>query len=418
MATPNPNVPEKGPDKETIRQGITQQVNWFIFGVIMLLIVAVLILASKMFRVYLCLKRMEIYKSNELQQKSIIELKDNEDNDLKNEKLKDFYIASAYRPYVCYYHKYDYVSLEVFKEVLSAGPRMVELEVFNSDYGDKVEPVVSVGEEKGDWTYTLNSIPLKSFFKVIASHAFNSQKVGQVSKDPFILYLNLKTNRNVKCLNKIHKYLFDELGMRLLDSSYSYNAKDNDQIRNIILDQAKGKVLIFVNGDFEESDLVELVNYSTVSNYTLKYKKKQRRILYINQNDIVETEEDVEDYVNPEHHKLDKDTLMEYNKHSFTILSPETGEDSLFNGISPINYESGKGLEAGCQFIMMNYQKIYTNMSNYIYLFKDSSFVRKSEKLRANASTSETEITFEAEKVEEVRMNQSEINYLYVMANK
>ena len=51
----------------------------------------------------------------------------------------------------------------MFKEVLSGGPRMVELEVFNSDYGDKVEPVVSVGEEKGDWTYTLNSIPLKSF---------------------------------------------------------------------------------------------------------------------------------------------------------------------------------------------------------------------------------------------------------------
>ena len=48
---------------------------------------------------------------------------------------------------------------------------------------------------------------------------------------------------------------------------------------------------------------------------------------------------------------------MEYNKHSFTILSPETGGDSLFNGISPINFEAGKGLEAGCQFIMMNYQK-------------------------------------------------------------
>ena len=200
-------------------------------------------------------------------------------------------------------------------------------------------------------------------------------KVGQVYKDPFILYLNLKTNRNVKCLNKIHKYLFDELGMRLLDSTYSYNAKDNDDIRNITLNQAKGKVLIFANGDFEESDLVELVNYSTASNYTLKYKKKQRRILYINQNDIVETEEDVEDYVNPEHHKLDKETLMEYNKHSFTILSPETGGDSLFNGISPVNFEAGKGLESGCQFIMMNYQKIYTNMSNYIYLFKDSSLL-------------------------------------------
>ena len=45
--TPNPNATEKGPDKETIRQGITQQVNWFIFGVIMFLIVVILILGFK-----------------------------------------------------------------------------------------------------------------------------------------------------------------------------------------------------------------------------------------------------------------------------------------------------------------------------------------------------------------------------------
>ena len=292
---------------------------------------------------------------------------------------------------------------------------MVELEIFNSDYGDKVEPVVSVGEERGDWTYTLNSVPLKSFFKVIASNVFNSQKVGQVYKDPFILFLNLKTNRSVKCLNKIHKYLYDELGRYLLSSSYSYNARENDNIRNITIDQAKGKVLIFVSGDFEESDLAELVNYSTASNYTLKYKKKQRRILYLNQKDIVETEEDIEDYVNPEHHKLDKEHLKDYNKYSFSILSPETGGDSLFNGISPINFEAGKGLEAGCQFIMMNYQKIDTNMSNYIYLFKDSSFVLKKSDMIDN---NEPNVIFEGGKMEEVKLNQSEINYLYTMAIK
>ena len=46
-----------------------------------------------MFKVYLCLKRMEIYKSNELNQKSIIDLKVNQNEELKLEKLKDFYIA-------------------------------------------------------------------------------------------------------------------------------------------------------------------------------------------------------------------------------------------------------------------------------------------------------------------------------------
>ena len=50
----------------------------------------------------------------------------------------------------------------------------------------------------------------------------------------------------------------------------------------------------------------------------------------------------------------------------------------FFDGInSPFNPEPTK-LEAGCQFIMMNYQMIDTiNMSNYTYIFKDSSFVKK-----------------------------------------
>ena len=415
MATPQTDKSQGNNTKVSdteMRQGITSQVNWFIFVVIMVLIIAVLILASKMFRVWLCLNRMEIYKSNELKQRSITDIS----NISNTSKLRDFYIASAYRPYVCYYHKYDYVSLEVFKQVLAAGPRMVELEVFNSDYGDKVEPVVSVGEEVGDWTYTLNSIPLKSFFKVIASHVFNSQMVGQVHKDPFILFLNLKTNRNVKCLNKIHKYLYDELGRHLLSSNYSYNARENDNIRDITLATAKGKVIVFASGDFEESNLTELINYSIASNYTLKNKKNQRRILYLNQKDIVETEEDIEDYVNPEHHKLDKEHLKEYNKHSFSILSPQIGEDSLFDGISPVNFEAGKGLESGCQFIMMNYQKIDTNMSNYVYLFKDSSFVHKqTEQISAYTSTN---VVFEGGKVEEVKLSLGEINYLYTMAIK
>ena len=77
----------------------------------------------------------------------------NEAANIKKDRLRDFLYCQYYRPYMCYYHKYDYVSIEVFKEVLKAGPRMIELEIFNSDYGDKVEPVVSVGEENGEWMY-------------------------------------------------------------------------------------------------------------------------------------------------------------------------------------------------------------------------------------------------------------------------
>ena len=54
---------------------------------------------------------------------------------------------------------------------------------------------------------------------------------------------------------------------------------------------------------------------------------------------------------------------------------------------------------------MMNYQKIDTNMSNYVYLFKDSSFVPKpAEQISASTPTN---VVFEGGKVEEVKLNLS-----------
>ena len=174
----------------------------------------------------------------------------------------------------------------------------------------------------------------------------------------------------------------------------------------------KGKILIFAKGDFENTNLEELINYSTNSNYTMKYFNKQRRILYVNQQDIVDTEEDIEDYVNAEHHKLAIKDLNEYNKYSFTILSPSKGTDSLFDGITPVNHPPSRGLESGSQFIMMNYQKIDTNMSNYMYIFKDSSFILKKDYRNSDVP----DITYKLEKDKDVKYNQSELNYHYVIS--
>ena len=84
--------------------------------------------------------------------------------------------------------------------------------------------------------------------------------------------MNLKTNRNVKSLNKIHKYLFAELGQFLLGPTYSYNSKKNNAINNIKLKDCQGKVIVFASSGFEDTDLEELVNYSTVS--TISFDEK------------------------------------------------------------------------------------------------------------------------------------------------
>ena len=85
-----------------------------------------------------------------------------------------------------------------------------------------------------------------------------------------------------------------------MDSEYSYNSGNN--INDIKITDCLGKVLIFSSTGFEETNLEEVVNYSSASNYTLENNKDQYRILYVRHEDVVDTEEDIEDYSNEEFH--------------------------------------------------------------------------------------------------------------------
>ena len=64
------------------------QVLFFIFLFLGILVFVGLVFVSKTFRVYTSLNRLEIYKSNEISQKSIYDF-----NGMDTKKLRDFYIS-------------------------------------------------------------------------------------------------------------------------------------------------------------------------------------------------------------------------------------------------------------------------------------------------------------------------------------
>jgi hypothetical protein len=403
--------PGKLSDIEIKNQKMENQVLFFTFLFIGILGFIGLVFASKTFRVYTTLHKLEMYRSNEINQKSIYDIYTTDDQ--QSHKLRDFYVASAYRPYVCFYHKYDYCSLEVFREVLRAGPRFIELEIFNDSFSVDVEPVVSVGSEDGEWKYALNTLMLGDVLKVIAGTVFNVKYLKDLHKDPFIIYLNLKVNRNVICLEKIHKYIYNILGHYLLDLSYSFNSTRDNDFTNIPLSEIKKKIVIMASPGFEGSALEEIVNYSTISNHTLENNPEQYRIMYLKNGDIVEKDEDIEEYSNTTFFKIKSDNLKEYNKCGISILSPESNNSGgFFEGVTPYNPEPSRGLEAGCQFIMMNYQRIDTNMSNYTYIFKDSSFVLKADSLKHSDNNS-CNRKFSSIKTQKIEHTKSELNYTY-----
>ena len=71
---------------------------------------------------------------------------------------------------------------------------------------------------------TFNTVKLEDALNLIDRIVFASGFVNNFN-DPFILCLNLKTNSNFKCLNKVAKILHSVFGNRLLDNTFTYQSQ-------------------------------------------------------------------------------------------------------------------------------------------------------------------------------------------------
>ena len=74
----NPETPTTPPTPQEIQQNVSSQVNITIIVIVSLLALVMVVLASKMFRTYITLHRLEAYKSKETHLKNI----DNESDKL------------------------------------------------------------------------------------------------------------------------------------------------------------------------------------------------------------------------------------------------------------------------------------------------------------------------------------------------
>ena len=271
-----------------------------------------------------------------------------------DKRLCDFYISSAYKPYMVDKQLFGYCSLKIMKSILLAGVRCVYIDIFNSSMSSDADPVINNGYMEGEWKLALNNINFKDMCMLIKKVVFSSGNVNN-SNDPFILCLNLKTNGNYKCLNKVKKILFDVFGSRLLDNTYTYS------IRNVITEPIKnfmGKIIIFSSSGYENSDLEEFINYSWDRSGLHGLKK----ITY---------ESLDEESQNANVVKLDNNDLKTYNKSGMTLVTPN--ENSIFT----YNYDPNYGWDSGSQLVFLNFQRIDNNMTKYIEKFQTKSFVIK-----------------------------------------
>ena len=277
-------------------------------------------------------------------------------------RLGDCRIASAYNCSLGGYQMLDYTSENVILATLRSGARYLEFNVFNSVYGDKADPVVSNGYKQGEWKMCLNDTLLETCFYTIANNAFsvmdNNNGVPNPD-DPLFIGLNLNTNSNLACLNKIAKMIVDYFGDRLMDSKYSFQS--SDVIPDIPLSKISGRVVFFCSDGFQGSKMEELVNYCW-DNTDKNPKHSLQRIYY---NNVLSG-------------KITFDDLLDFNKTGLTIIVPHQEGDFWTT-----NYKPEPFFDSGCQFVSMNYQYIDSNIDGYITLFKNYSIVMKPEELRS-----------------------------------
>jgi hypothetical protein len=278
-------------------------------------------------------------------------------------KLSDVYVASSYNSALVNYQTFDYVNELVLKSILRAGVRYVEFNIFNSEFGINAIPVVSNGYKLGEWKLTLNVISFDLICSILAENAFSTVVGSDVGvpnpDDPLIIGLNLNTNNNIYCLDKVADSLLFYFRRRMLDTKYTF------QQRNMALAplrDLKAKVVILASDGFQGSKLEELVNGS----WNLS---SIRRIHY-------------SVFEDP---SLNINDWIEYNKQNLTIVVPHNEGDFWTQ-----NFDVTMAWMCGCQLVAMNYQVVASPMDTYITKFKNYGIIPKPPKLRSISSKNAT----------------------------
>ena len=290
-------------------------------------------------------------------------------NEYKKAKLCDYYISTSFRPYMGKNQYFDYCDLSITEKIIKSGSRAMYVDIFNDTMGLNANPVLGTGIRDGQWKLSLNTIKFEDFCRLLSIACFNPGYVNNYD-DPFILILNLNTNGNIYCLNKIHEYILKYLKTYLLSNKYTFSKVNISQEP---IENFKKKIIILSSDGFKNSKLEEFINYSF----------KKPALKKISYEALIQTEKQDDGEMLSTHIdessnvlKIDGNILKNYNKQNLTLVTPT--ESTIFT----YNYDPTYFFETGCQFVAINYQLVDSDLDTYLTKFKTDSFVLKPSILR------------------------------------
>ena len=318
--------------------------------------------------------------------------------DIKQQyKLCDYYISSSFMTPCVGNQHYDYVSLDMINEVIQSGARYIQLPICEADVTLTALPVVGTAVYGQKLITSLNTLEIKSVLKSIRSLAFKIN--NKLINYPLIIHLILNTN-NTTTINILADNISETLGDVLLDAS---KYKDFP----IFLEKLcslQGKIILFCTSEYMGTKLepfivptknlfniyhfseLDPINVPSDTIYKNEYNKKLSSKEQTKSNDRFKKKYPSIDYIinnaNSIGDTILADTeilnnLTSFNKVGITVVKPHYPDDVISK-----NFDISESVYYGCQIVAMNFQVNDINMTNYLSIFKESSFRLKPDSLR------------------------------------
>ena len=313
-------------------------------------------------------------------------------------KLCDYYISSSYMTPCVGNQHYDYVSNDMIAEVIQSGARYIQIPICEADVGINALPVVGTAFYGEKLITSLNTLEIESVFKTIVSNAFTLN--NKTTNYPLIIHLILNTTKtftlnvvasaikeifNNNILVDVSKYtnfpiflekLCNLLGKIIIISTPGYNGT---KLESYIVPSRN----LFNTYLFNEIEQINLPSDTLLKqSYNNKLSSQKQKKSANTFNDKYPTIDYIVNHVNTIGKTILNDTeilnnLTSYNKVGISLVIPNSNVD-----IISTNYDQTEAIFLGCQWISMNFQVNDTNMSNYLEVFKDSSFRLKPSSMR------------------------------------
>lgn len=293
---------------------------------------------------------------------------------INNNILADYYISSSANTLNIGKYKYGYISLDMLEKVLTQGARYIEIEICRETPAAGSLPVVAIGEKKGNWIYSLNTLSPVDVFHTITRIGFS-----QPTNYPLFVNLKLHTDDPIT-LNELYKVIATACGSKLLNPrKYRQTSLAMEYICNL-----QNKIILFSFNDTATSKLhdilipttniIKYVSLDDIKNEPLITAKEEKRNAatfdkYFHSRKDITPQTNI-DHLFSEHDIHDK--ITNYNKIALSILTPEPDE----------NYDALELIKYGIQFIAFNYHITGDKKEIYDELFKENRFILKPSGMR------------------------------------